>query len=423
MDDQREDIAETVILVGLNCNRDDGFEDSMIELRELARACHMEVVEQVTQNLPAPIQSHYIGKGKVQEIKELLEDLEVTMVLFNHSLSPMQMRNLQKELEMPILDRTSLILEIFHKRARTREAKIQVEVARLQYLLPRLVGLHASLGRQGGGSGLHNKGTGEKKIDLDRKRIQMRIYELEKELEQVEKERMTQRKKRATSGMKRVALVGYTNVGKSTLMNVITKSSEKQDGKKVYVEDMLFATLDTTVRKVKMPNNREFLLSDTVGFVSNLPHNLIKAFHATLEEVQEADLLIHVADYSNDDVEYQVEVTRDTLSMLHAHEIPTILVYNKAEGKMFHLPRVQEERIYMSAKEGIGLCELMEMINMALFGEEQEHTFLIPYPKGQMVSYLNEHATILNTSYEAEGIVLQVLCSERVAHTCKEYAL
>ncbi|MFI3200517.1 MAG: GTPase HflX [Eubacteriales bacterium] len=418
---QDEQELERVIVVGLNVNHQKDFDQSMEELIELVKACDMEVVARVDQNLSTMVQSLYIGKGKVQEIKELIEVLEADIIVFDDALSPMQIRNLQKSLEVPILDRTSLILEIFSKRAKTREAKIQVEVARLQYLLPRLVGLHASLGRQGGGSGVHNKGTGEKKIDLDRKRIQQRINELEKELKQIEKDRRTQRKKRVTSGIKRVALVGYTNVGKSTLMNCFLGGEEKDNARNVLVKDMLFATLDTTVRTVQTPNNREFLLSDTVGFVSKLPHNLVKAFHATLEEVQEADLLLHVADYSQDEVEEQVRITNETLQMLQANQIPVIYVYNKAESKMFHLPRVQDNRIYLSAKEGIGLMELMELIEEALFGGEEEMKLCIPYVEGRLVSMLNEQATVLETTYEEMGIIMRIRCNERIGNKCREY--
>ncbi len=416
-----EIIRERAIVVGLNCNHQEDFEQSMEELIELAKACEMDVVARVDQNLPSVVQALYIGAGKVEEVKELVESLEAEIVVFDDALSPMQIRNLQRELEVPILDRTSLILEIFSKRAKTREAKLQVEVARLQYLLPRLVGLHASLGRQGGGSGLHNKGTGEKKIDLDRKRIQMRIHELEKELSHIEKERFNQRKKRKESGIKRVALVGYTNVGKSTIMNLLIDQDEKNDTRKVFVKDMLFATLDTTVRKAKTKSNREFLLSDTVGFVSKLPHNLVKAFHSTLEEVQEADLLLHVADYSQDEVMEQVKITSDTLRMLHADEIPTIYVFNKAESKMFHLPRVKGNEIHMSAKEQIGIEELRDLIEEVLYGDEQEQVLLIPYSDGSMISYLNEQATVLSTEYKEEGVLIKVICNSKVAGKCKEY--
>ncbi len=416
-----ENMRERAIVVGLNCNHQEDFEHSMEELIELAKACEMEVVARVDQNLSSVVQALYIGAGKVQEVKELVESLEAEIVVFDDALSPMQIRNLQRELEVPILDRTSLILEIFSKRAKTREAKLQVEVARLQYLLPRLVGLHASLGRQGGGSGLHNKGTGEKKIDLDRKRIQMRIHELEKELSHIEKERLNQRKKRKESGIKRVALVGYTNVGKSTIMNLLIDQDEKNDTRKVFVKDMLFATLDTTVRKAKTRSNREFLLSDTVGFVSKLPHNLVKAFHATLEEVQEADLLLHVADYSQDEVMEQVKITSDTLKMLQAEHIPIIYVYNKAESKMFHLPRIKGNEIHMSAKEEIGIEELRDLIETILYGEEEEHELLIPYDKGSIISYLNDQATILSTEYGEDGVHMKIICSSMVAGKLKEY--
>ena len=235
------------------------------------------------------------------------------MVVFDNGLSPIQLRNLSRDLDCPVMDRTTLILEIFSARAKTREAKLQVEVARLQYMLPRLVGLHDALSRQGGASGaMSNKGAGEKKLELDRRRLEQRLTTMRRELEKISGERETQRKKRAASGIPRVALVGYTNAGKSTVMNAMLSAYDGEGEKMVYEEDMLFATLDTTVRRITPPDQNDFLLSDTVGYISNRPHSLVKAFRSTLEEVREADLLIQVIDYSDENYTEHIRVTEET---------------------------------------------------------------------------------------------------------------
>lgn len=355
---------ERALLIGVNLNDGEDFERSMQELGNLAEACGMEVAGQIVQNLPQLHTALYMGKGKLSEVQQFLDEEEVDVLIFDRSLSPSQMRNLQNILDYPILDRTTLILEIFATRAQTREAKLQVESARLQYVLPRLTGMHKALSRQGGGSGLANKGAGEKKLELDRRRIEKRMAELRKELDKISKERETQRKQRQGSGIPRVALVGYTNAGKSTLMNRMLDKYTRDASKKVLEKDMLFATLDTTVRRIRTGPKEEFLLSDTVGFIHQLPAGLVKAFRSTLEEAREADLLLHVLDYSDESYRKQREVTEETLTELGAGDIPVIYVYNKADRCMEadQLPTVRGNRIYMSAKSGAGIPELVEMI-------------------------------------------------------------
>lgn len=355
---------ERALLLGVNLNDGEDFERSMQELGNLAEACGMEVAGQIVQNLPQLHTALYMGKGKLSEVQQFLDEEEVDVLIFDRSLSPSQMRNLQNILDYPILDRTTLILEIFATRAQTREAKLQVESARLQYVLPRLTGMHKALSRQGGGSGLANKGAGEKKLELDRRRIEKRMAELRKELDKISKERETQRKQRQGSGIPRVALVGYTNAGKSTLMNRMLDKYTRDASKKVLEKDMLFATLDTTVRRIRTGPKEEFLLSDTVGFIHQLPAGLVKAFRSTLEEAREADLLLHVLDYSDESYRKQREVTEETLTELGAGDIPVIYVYNKADRCMEadQLPTVRGNRIYMSAKSGAGIPELVEMI-------------------------------------------------------------
>lgn len=293
---------ERALLVGVNLNDGEDYLTSLKELGALAEACEMEVTATAEQTLDQVHKAFYIGTGKVEEVKELAIECDVDVIIFDNSLSPMQMRNLQERLEKPILDRSTLILDIFARRARSREAKLQVEVARLQYMLPRLVGLHAALSRQGGASGsMSNRGAGEKKLELDRRVLEKRLSQLRRELKEVGQERETQRKQRMKTGMPRVALVGYTNAGKSTLLNAMLElyGTDEVDAeeKKVMEKDMLFATLDTTVRKIAPQDHHAFLLSDTVGFIHKLPHNLVEAFHSTLEEAREADLLLQVVDY------------------------------------------------------------------------------------------------------------------------------
>lgn len=422
---------EKAFLVGVNLNDGEDYLLSLEELDALAQACDMEVVGIAEQTLPEVHKAYYIGTGKVDEVKEMAMDCGADVIIFDNSLSPMQLRNLRERLEKPVLDRSTLILDIFAGRARSREAKLQVEVARLQYMLPRLVGLHAALSRQGGGTGsLSNKGAGEKKLELDRRVLERRLTQLRRELKEVGEERQTQRKRRAGSGMPRVALVGYTNAGKSTLLNAMLDlyGSDETDveEKKVMEKDMLFATLDTTVRKIAPDNHHAFLLSDTVGFIHKLPHNLVEAFHSTLEEAKEASLLLQVVDYSDPHYKEQIAVTNQTLRELGADGIPMIYVYNKAdlvspdkipgmagaepEQVTAALPQVTENSIYLSAKERIGMEELIGLIEKKLAGGYLECTLLIPYTDGRVVSYLNENGVVSRTEYLEEGVKMWVNC-------------
>lgn len=433
---------EKAFLVGVNLNDGEDYQLSLEELGALAQACDMEVTGVAEQALPEVHKAFYIGTGKVDEVKELASECGADVIIFDSSLSPMQLRNLQERLEKPVLDRSTLILDIFARRARSREAKLQVEAARLQYMLPRLVGLHAALSRQGGGSGaLSNKGAGEKKLELDRRVLERRLTELRRELKDVSAERVTQRKRRAGSGMPRVALVGYTNAGKSTLMNAMLDlygSDEiNVEEKKVMEKDMLFATLDTTVRKIEPENHHSFLLSDTVGFIHKLPHNLVEAFRSTLEEAREADILIQVVDYSDPHYREQITVTNHTLKELGAEGIPMIYVYNKSdlvspddipglagigqECLKAHLPIMNESSIYLSAKERIGMAELVRLIEKKLAGGYKECTMLIPYTDGRAVSYLNENGVVYGTDYLEDGVRLRVNCRVRDYEYYRKY--
>ncbi|MBR6770046.1 MAG: GTPase HflX [Lachnospiraceae bacterium] len=417
---------EKALLVGLDTGEDEDFDRSMEELGELARACSMQAVGTVTQKAAAINKAFYIGTGKVQEVKEYAQMLEADIVIFDDSLTPSQLRNLQKEIDRPILDRTTLILDIFSTRARTREAKLQVETARLQYLLSRLVGMHDALTRQGGASGsMSSKGAGEKKLELDRRKIERRLVELRRELDEVARERETQGKRRMASRIPKISLVGYTNAGKSTLMNAMVDKYLGEEEKRVLEKDMLFATLDTTVRCIPVSNGREILLSDTVGFIHKLPHGLVKAFRSTLEEVKNADLLLCVVDCSDPNYRHQIQVTEETLKEIDAGDIPIVYVYNKADlcEDMIVPKRVGDNKIYMSAKNHQGLKELADMILERVYADDIQTEFLFPYHKGQAVSYFMEKAQVLEQEYLETGIRLRVNCHRADAGKYEEYRI
>ncbi len=413
MKEETVELEETrVLLVGVDIGEENDFEHSIEELKSLAEAVGKRVAGIITQRMDNINKAFYIGTGKVAEVKEFACECEAEEVIFDNTLSPSQIRNLGKELDLPVLDRTNVILDIFALRARTREAKLQVETARLQYMLPRLVGMRESLGRQGGTSGsLSNKGVGEKKLELDRRKIEHRISELKKELEHIQQSRNTQRKKRNMSRIPQVALVGYTNAGKSTIMNHMVQHYGQSGEKKVLEKDMLFATLETSVRYIDMGDNTPFFLTDTVGFIHKLPHGLIKAFQSTLQEIKYADLLVQVVDYADENYKEHMEVTAETLKELETADIPQIVVYNKVDKTgMENLPKVTGNHIHMAAGQDVGIRELARMIQQRLYADWEECCFLIPYDKGSVASYFMENATILEQEYHEDGIWIRVNC-------------
>ncbi|GIP17990.1 GTPase HflX [Paenibacillus montaniterrae] len=414
---------EQAIIVGLHLNdrSQSDFDYSMAELAALADACHIKVVDSLTQKAQRINPSHYIGTGKIDELRAMANAHQVETIIFNDELSPSQIRNLEADLDCKIIDRTILILDIFAERAQTREAQLQVEVARLQYMLPRLVGLRASLGRQGGGAGLRNRGAGETKLELDRRRIEERISMLQHELEKLVATRQTQRMKRKKNEVPVVCLVGYTNTGKSSLMNALLRHTDPETTKEVFVKDMLFATLETSVRHIELPDNKSFLLTDTVGFVSQLPHHLVKAFRSTLEEVTEADLLIHVVDFSHEDYNKLIDVTNETLEALGTSGIDMLYVYNKCDLTEHPYPVMQGNSLYMSVREGAGLEELLQCIRQRIFSHYMKCSVLIPYDQGRIVSYFNEHAQVFQTEYEENGTRLEMECSQIDFERYKEH--
>ena len=412
---------EKALLVAVNVNNQKYFLNSVEELRNLTYACNMDVLDVAIQNLESVNNATYIGTGKVKEIKEQAKYLKADLIIFNNELSPSQLRNLQKDLSLPILDRTGLILQIFSKRAQTKEAKLQVEVAKLQYMLPRLVGLHSSLGRQGSGAGLSNKGSGEKKLELDRRRIEDKITELNKELKNIESERDVQRKQRKKKGIPLVSLAGYTNAGKSTLMNALVDIYKNDESKKVEEKNMLFATLDTSVRNITLPDKKEFLLSDTVGFISELPHSLVKAFRSTLEEIKQADLILEVVDFADENYKQHIEVTNKTLKELGADKIPLVYVYNKSDLVLEKLPKIEENAIYMSASNKIGIEELINIIKSRIFSNFIKTKLLIPYNRSDIVAYFNSNSNVVRTEYINEGTLLFVECKIEDYNRYKEF--
>lgn len=410
------------IVAGVNLDNGGDFAYSMEELKNLAEACGIEVRGELTQNLPRVNTALYLGTGKVEELKGLAEHMEADVVIFDGELSPSQIRNLEKELDCEVIDRTMLILDIFGRRAKTKEAQLQVEMARLQYMLPRLVGTYVALGRQGGGSGFKNRGAGETKLELDRRKIEAKIAYLRKELAKISEQRAVQRKQRRKNNMPVAALVGYTNAGKSTIMNAMLQTYEG-GGAEVFEKDMLFATLDTSVRSIELPDKKEFLLADTVGFVNKLPHHLVKAFRSTLEEAAEADVLIHVVDVSSPQHRAMIEITEKTLEDVGAKDMPVIYAYNKADLAGIEYPEAVGNSVYLSAKERAGLMELVEVIKSHLFKDYVRCEMLIPYDEGEVVSYFNENATIFQTSYEEEGTKITVECHRADYERFKSFVL
>lgn len=368
------------------------FEVSMQELEQLAFACDIEVKTVVIQNLEVISPKYYIGKGKVMDIGELLETDDI--VIFNEELTPLQMKNLTDIWQVEVTDRSDLILRIFALRAKTKEAKLQVEMARLEYTLPRLAGMKQNLYSQQGGMGF--RGAGEKQIELDRRRIHRQLTQAKKELEAIEKQRQTQRQLRKHHQEKVVCLVGYTNSGKSSLLNHFTK-------KKVDAKDMLFASLQTASRRIYFKKHH-LIMNDTVGFIHQLPHSFVQAFRSTLEEVKEADLLLHIIDVSSPYYHNQIETTLSVLKDIGAHHIPMIYVYNKIDL----LPQLpifeQENSIGISVKENLYFNELEDMIIHTLFKDYELIHVYIPYEQGDIFSDIEYQYEIVQLEYLDNGI-------------------
>lgn len=406
------------ILVGVKLDNisNDVFNNEMMELSNLAQACNIEVLDTVTQELPEFNAKTYVGKGKVLEIKEFSEALECEVVIFNDELTPVQISNLDSALEKTIYDRTYLILEIFKSRARTREAILQVELASLSYMLPRLTGLRSGLSRQRGAGGgfAHGRGAGETQLELDRRITNDKIAQIKKELQELTNKRKQQRLKRNKSVLKTVALVGYTNSGKSSLMNAFLEKSIANE-KSVMEKDMLFATLETSTRKINTTIG-SFILTDTVGFIDKLPHMLVEAFKSTLEEIKEADLLIHVVDASNEKFLDQIKTTNDVLSEIGVKDIKIIYAFNKIDKveDYLYIPKEYPDAIRISAKEDININVLLKKVINDLYSDYLSYTFVIPYDKIKDLYKIKEYAINSEINYEDNEVIVKCLAPEYV---------
>lgn len=416
---------EKTIIIGVELgNQEISLGNSLDELEELVKAAGGSVEVRLTQRKDVINAALFIGKGKAEEIKNYCEELNIDTVVFDHELSGAQTRNLEELIGKKILDRTNLILDIFALRATSREGKLQVKLAQLKYRLPRLVGYSDYLSREGGGIG--TRGPGEQKLETDRRHILKEINNIEKQIKEIEENRKIQRQQRLDSNLPIIALVGYTNSGKSTLLNKLTRLYENDEElKDVYVKDMLFATLDTSLRKAKLPNGQNYLITDTVGFVSKLPTNLIEAFKGTLEEVKYADLLLHVVDVSNEDLDIQIKTTLDILKGLEVLDKPIITVFNKMDkvdiSDVFYEHRLLGEKIFISAKKEKNLLKLMELAEEMLPHKYKKVTLKIPYDKHNILNYFMENYNIIDLEHKGDGSYVQLSINEIDMGRYKEF--
>ena len=411
-----ENKPERAVLVGLNADcftaQQTATDETLEELEALLETAGGFCTGKILQNRHAPDAHSFIGEGKAQEVKMLCEFTEATMVVFDNELSPGHIRALEEILGVTVLDRSALILDIFAQRAKTKEGRLQVELAQYKYLLPRLSGMGKSLSRQGGGIG--TRGPGETKLESDKRHIRERIARLQSELEQVRQVRGVQRERRMKNSVPVVAIVGYTNAGKSTLLNQLTDAG-------IPANNRLFDTLDTTSRQLTVSDNLDVILSDTVGFIAKLPHHLVDAFRATLEELEYADLLLHVIDASDPNREEHIAVVDSLISKLAKPGTKVLQCYNKADLVSPEDIPVGQDIVKISAKEGYGMDALLKAIEDAL-GHSRHHIVVtLPYSMGGMVETLHSGAQVLNTDYTAEGIVVETVVDPILYGRLKEY--
>ena len=394
-------------------------EESLQELQQLAETAGIEVVYETIQSRNAPNPTYFIGEGKVEELKPLVEELDADAIIFDEELSPAQNRNLEKALDVATIDRTGLILQVFAQRALTKEARLQVALAQLEYALPRLTRMWTHLSRlaTGGGGGRHLRGPGETQLEMDRRWVRRNIGHVRKALESVEKQRHTQRRNR--SEKIKVSLVGYTNAGKSTLFNTLT-------GETVLAEDKLFATLDSTTRKVDLPQKQQILVTDTVGFIKKLPHQLVAAFKATLEEVLEADLLLHIVDVSHPEVEAQIAAVNVVLGELEATDIPMFMVFNKIDrlksDEELHILQCQyPDALPISAQRGDGIPALIDALAHRFAEHGTDLSLCIPYIEGKVLDLLHKHGIVLDIKYATEAVYVEVRLPNRYLKSVSQF--
>ena len=417
IEQNKEGVRDYAVLVGLKSpvlGRDSADEESLTELAALVETAGAESVGMILQSREKPDPHSFIGEGKVEEVKRMVDNSEATMVIFDNDLSPSQIRVLTELCGVQVLDRSGLILDIFAQRARTKEGCLQVELAQYQYLLPRLIGMWSHLERQGGtgGSPIGTKGPGETQLETDRRHIRRKIDKLKEELEEVRRVRATQRQRRQKNEIPVVAIVGYTNAGKSTLLNAIT-------GAGIPANDRLFDTLDTTTRLLTVSDTLDVVISDTVGFIRKLPHQLVEAFKATLEELEYADLLLHVIDVSNPEWEEQARIVDDLIRELGADDIPCIRVYNKCDVA-FGFQRKEEDAVTLSARTGEGVTDLLAAIDKKLDKGTKRVTLHLPYDKAGALDALYREAKVENVAY-GETVDVTAVCTPRIMGQLKDY--
>lgn len=412
---------EQAILVGLRLDIDEFFDNSMAELENLAIACEVKVLHTIIQKRDRPTANFYIGKGKVTEVLEAINTLDANLVIFNDELSPSHIRNLEKILNTKVIDRTVLILDIFAKRAKTREAMLQVELAQAKYFMPRIIGLYKYLSRQKSGTG--SKGPGEQQLELDRRLLRNKITKLKGDLNDLVKVRRTQREKRKRNNIFTVALTGYTNSGKSTLMNSIIDVASTHKEEYVFEENMLFATLETKTKRIHLDNNHVFLLTDTVGFINKLPHHLVEAFKSTLEEIKEASLILHVIDTSNPNYENQIKVVNDVLEDLGTKDIPVIYIFNKID-LVDELPLLtRENSIFTSAINNDNIDNLLNLIDTYIYQTISVAHMQLPFNRSDIYSDLKENSNIISTEYTNDGIDIKVEVDKHHFNKYKEFII
>ncbi|RMG87664.1 MAG: GTPase HflX [Chloroflexi bacterium] len=427
--EEQQSGSEKAILVGVGLRGERpllSIDDSLRELALLAKTAGIEVVGEIKQILPKINSATFIGPGKIEEVIELLEYTGAKVVLFDDELSPRHQRELEKRFgeEIKVLDRSALILDIFAQHAKTREGALQVELAQYEYRLPRLTRLWTHLARQAGGSsrggisGVGVRGPGETQLEVDRREIQKKIDKLKQELELVRQHRSRYRARRQDTGIPVIALVGYTNAGKSTLLNKLT-------GADVYAADQLFATLDPTTRRIELPSGRSVLLTDTVGFIQKLPPTLIAAFRATLEEIREADVILHVVDTTHSNCQQHIEAVEDTLAEIDVHSAPKILVWNKLDALEGDVPVIEmgeyTDVVAVSAYTGEGIDELLEVIEQTLTRRMELVTLCLPHTRGDLVALLYDEAHVMERSDTEDGVMLSVQLPQKLYERYKAF--
>lgn len=411
---ENDERPQRAVLVACNTNTYD-VEASLKELAELAETAGAEVVAVVVQNQQSTNNTTYIGPGKLLEVKELCLENEVELLIFDDELSGSQIRNIEEVTEIRVIDRTLLILDIFALRALSTEGKLQVELAQQKYLLPRLYGMGAQLSRQGGGIG--NRGPGETKLESDKRHIRHKIEVLEKELAEMAGRRQRIRDRREKNDAITIAIVGYTNVGKSTLLNYLTDAG-------VLAKDQLFATLDPTARELKLKDGQSAILIDTVGLIQRLPHQLVNAFKSTLEEAANADIILNICDISDERVDVQLSVTRELLDSLGCADIPIITVYNKVDlVETKNITHINPHSVFLSSTTGEGMDDLFNCIADVLSEFMLTVDLLIPYAKGQLIDIIRKHGTIKAEEYVEDGTRVSVVVEKKIEHLIKEYII